>query len=201
MRPKLFKINDLLLMWVPALIIGVLSYAMIQSHISKVEQVPWQGWLVSGLVVFFTLLFVVMFYYNRYQFNSMWKYKTKHGINCYFESNTSISLKLEVEAETEKVISRFINHFSKSVSSSRILNNITCIFKSQYIFTHYQPGYAARRVYGVAGYKWIEVGKGKKKIGATAFAHEIAHQFLPYYMKTTHIDEKEAHEIFKKMGL
>ena len=76
----------------------------------------------------------------------------------------------------------------------------TCLFRAPKSFVYTALGHWKRRVYGVAGWKWAIVGQGGRGIEKTAYAHEMSHVHLNQHDNEM-ISEKEAHDIFKEVGV
>jgi len=200
MKPKLFDVSDLLLIWIPIAIIllisGAIAWNLISSH---GEPIKWQGYFISGLVIVTCIGIIIRFYLDRYNFISMWKYTTSNGVACYYEPNTKIYLKLEVETE----ITRVLNKWSVAgkltiVTGVNWVGGIVCIFKPASDFiTH---GWWRRRVCGIAYDSTIAVAQGGRSIENTSFSHELSHIILSRISLRV-VPENEAHSIFTEVGI
>lgn len=208
MRPKLFRLNDLLFMWIAA-IVGLAP--PITAHLSHShadtwgEAVPFQGWLIAYLVFATTLAIVIAFYWKRAAWLKHYRYTTKHGVMCFFESGATVYAQETVEHDTAIMLDQWIRYYlgigrneSRYINAGVYLKNSTCIFKPEHHWK--EAGQLGRLVRGLAGWNWAQVGQGGDPIEKTAFRHEMAHLHLNH-VDGMQVPEDEAHTIFKNAGI
>jgi len=208
MRPKLFRLKDMLFMWI-AVIVGLAP--PIVAHLSHGhadtwgEAVPFQGWLTAYLVLAATIAIVVAFYVKRAQWLKLYRYTTKHGIMCFFEPGADVYAQELVENDTMNMLDQWVRYYraigrneGQYINAGVYLKGSTCIFKPEHHWK--EAGRLGRLVRGLAGWNWAQVGQGGDLVDKTAFRHEMAHIHLNH-VDGMQVPGDEAHVIFTDAGV
>ena len=190
MKPRLFQLNDLLLMWIPTVIVGVIVGAIVWNYTSpNGETIPWPGFLVSSLTIVGCLGIVGAFYWSRFQFIQEYRYTTIHGVSCYFGPGTTVYTRTDVEEETSRLIQIW----------STKPGNVLCEFLASGDFW-IRVGPWKRHVYGAQQGNAIVVGQGGRPLKSTSFGHELSHILLNV-KEGREVPEGEAHRKFQEVGV
>jgi hypothetical protein len=206
MKPKLFRLSDLLDISIPLFMAGLIIYTFMWNKLSvNGEPISVIGSSIAGIITGICLTIVIVYYVLRHEFISQYKYTTKHGIACYFGPNSKIYLKLDVENCTDTILNRWVQFAPYVIQpltrlpANAIRNGVTCMFRYEGDFVA-EVGWWKRRVYGYTLDKTIVVGQGNKPVDWTAFGHELSHIIINYLMDKD-VPENEAHKIFTQVGV
>jgi len=205
--PKLFQLKDLWFMWFPALIIALIAAGLISSVVLQ-EPIEPQGWGVSILTVLGCLSFVVVYYWRRQQWVSLYAY-TVMGVDYYYMNGAKRYLRVDVERDLERMLGQWYNYYDDTSSNAPkrehipkglFLDGSICVFRREAYWEHTAPGWWTRKVTGVAEWGWAMVGQGGKPVEETAHAHEMAHIHLNHWHGDI-VSEVPAHEIISSAGI
>lgn len=189
MKPKLWSWMDLWLLWIPALIAGLLVGAFVWNYTSpNGEPIPLVGWVISAVVAWSCVGIVVAFYLERHKFNREYRYTTAQGVDCYYAPGTVVYERAAVEAETARVMQAW------GVTAIGVL----CEFLAAGDFWTLGPW--RRHVYGAQQGSAIVVGQGGRALTETAFAHELSHVLIDR-SRGYEVPEAEAHQLMQAKGI
>ena len=204
MHRKMFRANDLWFLWIPTVMIGLVVAAFIYHYAVIHETVPWPGWLVSGLMICGSLAIVGAFYWERYQWVSLYAY-TVMGVEYFYMDGAKKYLAVDVERDLERMLGRWYSRYDldprrEQIPKGDFIRGSICIFRREAKWDYTAPGWWTRKVTGVAGWNWAMVGQGGKTIDRTAHAHEMAHIHLNHWRGEC-VVENAAHEIFRNADI
>ena len=181
-KPSLFRVRDLLVGLLPALLMVVLS-VMVQSGDSGAEASALM-WTVTAVMSSFYGIIL----YNRKKFLDRINFVTKHGM--YIILNGADYTREEIERTTDETL----ENWSKVTGWDGGEKSL----KEMYIFFDKEVSFFNVKVEGYYAGEAIHVTQ-RPKLERTAFIHELGHRI--YNLWKGNKNEKEHHDFMLKHNL